>query len=384
MLLPWEYGVRNLWRRPTRTMLTTVALATVVVLILTVVGFIRGLQRSLAVTGDPDVALVYSVNAEENIENSAIAASTPALVAASIDGILRRYGVVHVSPELYLGTRAGIGDEQTGLGLVRGVTDTAPYVRRSVRLTEGRWPGNGEVIVGRLVAAKLGTETRALSIGNTITIEGQDWTISGTFAAGGSAFESEIWCNLPDLQAATQRQDLSLVAIRLAPNASLGDIALFCKERTDLELRAISESAYYESLQRYYQPVRMLAWLVVGLVSAAGVCAGLNMMYGAVAGRTRELASLQAIGYRRRAILLSLIQESTLLAAAASLLAGAIVAVLLRDTAVRFTMGAFNLQIDSTAMLIGCGVGLLLGVLGALPPSLRALRQPVAVSLKQV
>ncbi|QDV84764.1 macrolide transporter ATP-binding /permease protein [Stieleria magnilauensis] len=384
MLLPWEYGVRNLARRPVRTALTLVALATVVMLVFVVVGFIRGLEQSLSVSGDPDVVLVYSVNSEENIENSSIAARTPALLTASLQGTVKRFGVTHVSPELYLGTRVKSESADGGLGLVRGVTLAAPLVRRSVRLTGGDWPDAGEVMVGRLAAAKLGSSDEAMAVGQTIEFEGRSWRISGRFAAGGAAYESEIWCNLGDLQTATKRQDLSLAAMLLTPGSSPAEVKLFCKERTDLELRASRETDYYATLQQHYKPVRLLAWFVVALVSGAGVFAGLNMMYGAVAGRVREIATLQAIGFRRRAILVSLIQEAVLLAAAGSLLSGGIALTMLNGMAVRFTMGAFTLRIDSVAILIGCGVGLLLGVLGALPPALKALRLQVATSLKAV
>ena len=384
MLLPWEYGVRNLARRPVRTALTLVALATVVMLVFVVVGFIRGLEQSLAVSGDENVMLVYSVNSEENIENSSIAARTPSLLAASLDSTVQRFGVMHVSPELYLGTRVKTEESDGGLGLVRGVSISAPLVRRSVRLVEGDWPGDGEVMVGRLAAAKLGSSSSALTIGKSVDFEGQSWKISGRFAAGGAAYESEIWCPLANFQTATRRQDLSLVAMLLAPDSSAAEVELFCKERTDLELRAIRETGYYALLQQHYKPVRLLAWLVVAMVTGAGIFAGLNMMYGAVAGRIREIATLQAIGYRRRAILLSLVQEGVLLAAAGSLLSGGLALTMINGMAVRFTMGAFTLRIDSVAILIGCGVGLLLGVVGALPPAMKALRATVATSLKAV
>ncbi len=384
MLLPWEYGVRNLARRPLRTALTLVALATVVMLVFVVVGFIRGLEQSLSVSGDDDVVLVYSVNSEENIENSSIAGRTPSLLTASLNGTWKRFGVNHVSPELYLGTRVTTEDNEGGLGLVRGVTIQTPLVRRSVQLIEGHWPAAGEVIVGQLAAAKLGASPASLAIGKSIDFEGRSWKISGRFSAGGAAYESEMWCNLTDFQTATKRQDLSLVAMLLSPGSSAAEVELFCKERTDLELRAIRETDYYASLQQHYKPMRILAWFVVVLVSGAGVFAGLNMMYGAVAGRVREIATLQAIGFRRRAILLSIIQEGVLLAAAGSLLSGVIALTLLNGTAVRFTMGAFTLRIDGVAILIGCGVGLSLGVLGALPPAIKALRAEVATSLKAV
>lgn len=384
-LLPWEYGVRNLLRRPTRSVLTLSALSVVILLIFVVVGFIRGLERSLAVSGDPSVVLVYSLGAEGNIENSAVPARTPALLTASLEGIQNRFGVPHVSPELYFGTRVQTASSGTsGLGLVRGVTQAAPLVRRQVRLVEGNWPGPGEVIVGKLVAAKLGCDPKDVRIGQEITMEKKKWRISGRFAAGGAAYESEIWCRLPDFQQALKRQDISLVAMLMGPQMSATDVTLFCKERTDLELQAVGETNYYQSIQQHYRPVRMLAWIVVGLVAGAGVFAGLNMMYGAVAGRIREIATLQAVGFRRRAILVSILQEGVLLAAAGSLVAGTIALLVLNGIAVRFTMGAFTLHIDGLSLLIGCGVGLTLGIVGALPPAIKALRLPVAESLKAV
>ena len=384
-LLPWEYGVRNLLRRPSRTALTLGALTIVILLVFVVVGFIRGLEKSLAVSGDPSVVLVYSLAAEQNIGNSSIPARTADLLTASLDGIRKEFGVAWVSPEIYLGTRVATNQKEEGaLGLVRGVAETAPLVRRNVRIIEGTWPEPGEVLVGKLTAAKLGYSGEDLAIGDSVAFEGRTWPISGRFAAGGSALESEIWCRLPDFQQALKRQDLSVVALMLDEDASPSEVELFTKERVDLELQAVAETEYYASLQQHYKPVRMLAWLVVLLVAGAGVFAGLNMMYGAVAGRIRELATLQAIGYRRRAILLSLIQEGALLSATASLLAGLIALFLLNGMAIRFTMGAFTLRVDSMALMIGCGTGLLLGVVGAIPPAIKALCLPVAESLKAI
>lgn len=321
-MLPWEYGIRNLFRRPTRSALTLVALSTVVLLVLVVVGFIRGLEKSLAVSGDPSVVLVYSIGAAADIENSAIPARTASLLSASLEGIDRRFGVAYVSPELYIGTKVLTDPDSPGMfGIVRGITAAAPLLRRQVQMIEGSWPGNDEVLVGRLAAAKLGCDPQRLQVGQTIHFDGHSWKISGRFTSGGAAFESEVWAPLADLQTALKRQDLSLVAIGLGPNAAPADVELFCKERYDLELQAIGETNYYASLQKHYQPVRMLGWLVVLLVAGAGVFAGLNTMYGAVVGRVRELSTLQAIGFRRLAIALSLIQEAMLLSMAASLLA---------------------------------------------------------------
>jgi ABC-type antimicrobial peptide transport system permease subunit len=381
--LPWEYGVRNLLRRPGRSALTLVGLALVVLLVFVVVAFIRGLEATLAVSGDPRVILVHALGASENLENSTVPGRTPALLAASLGGIQRRFGSAYVSGELYLGTRVGAeGDDPSSMGIVRGVTSGALLVRRQVRIVEGTWPGPGEVLVGRLASTKLGRGPEAFALGRALTFEGRAWKISGRFVADGSALESELWCPVEDLQQAMKRQDLSLVALTLAPGATFAEVDEFCKERLDLELQATPEAEYYASLQRHYRPVRLVAWMVVVLVGGAGVFAGLNTMYGAVVGRVRELAALQTLGFVRRAIALSLIQEGTLLAAAGSLVAAVLALGFVNGAAVRFTMGAFTLRVDGVAVLVGCGVGLLLGVVGAIPPALRAMRLPIVEGLK--
>lgn len=202
-LLPWEYAIRNLFRRPLRTALTFAALALVILMVFVVVGFVRGLDASLAVSGDERTALIFSLGMGENLEYSSISASTNDLVAASVEGIQSRYGKKYVSPELYLGTEVtAAGHDEAAMGLVRGVTPAVLLVRRQVELEEGAWPGAGEVMVGRLAATKLGAAADELAVGQSLKLEGREWRISGIFSAGGAAFESEVWCRLDELQQA--------------------------------------------------------------------------------------------------------------------------------------------------------------------------------------
>lgn len=384
-LLPWDYGVRNLFRRPSRSMLTLGGLTIVVLLVLVVVGFIRGLEKSLAATGNPNVVLVYSLSSAADIENSSIPARTPALLAASVDGVRRQFGVEYLSPELYLGTRISTAQlQEPGMGLVRGVTTTAPLVRSQVQLVDGTWPQTGEVIVGRLAHSKIGADRKDFAIGQPVTFDGHTWTVSGHFTAAGSAFESEIWVPLAELQTALKRQDISLVAATMESPDLTADVDMFCRERVDLELKAVAESSYYAALQKHYRPVRMLGWMVVALVAGSGIFAGLNTMYGAVVGRIRELATLQALGFRRRAILLTLVQEATLLSCAGALLASIAGLTLIDGAAVRFTMGAFMLNVDSVGISVACGVAILLGFVGALFPALKAMRLSVVEAIKAI
>jgi putative ABC transport system permease protein len=389
--LPWDYGVRNLGRRPVRTALTALGLALVVFLLLLVVGFVRGLELSLQQSGDPEVVLLHNANAAENLENSSVADEVTALARTEFASHLVKYGdVAAVSPELTVAGRVGAGDKST-LAVFRGVDlDRVFLVRRQVALVEGALPGPGEVMVGRLVPAKLGVSAADVAVGRSITIEGKPWRVSGRFAAPGTLLEAEVWCRLPDLKSAMKRPgDVSVVAMRFDPAGDpakqMGYVDYFCRNRRpDLELMGSREAEYYASLQKHYAPMRSLAWLLVGLVALAGACGAANTMYAAVAGRVREFAALQAMGFPRRAIALSLVQESVILAAGATLVAVALALVLAQGVAVRFTMGAFTLQIDRVALLVGCAAGLGLGVFGAVLPAYRAFRMPIPDALKAV
>ena len=384
-MLPWEYGIRNLFRRPLRSGLTLLALTTVTLMVLVVVGFVRGLERSLAVSGDARTVIVFSLGMGENLEYSSIGMATTDLLAASIQGVEERYGRKYASPELYLGTKIRLSpDSAESLGLVRGVLPAALLVHRQVEIMDGQWPRAGEVLVGRLASTKLGFSEQQLAVGSSLWFEGRSWRVSGTFFAGSGTFESELWCRLDDLQQTLKRQDLSLVAMTLGPSGDFQDVNLFCKERIDLELQAIRQTEYFATLRKDYAPVRWLAWFVVSLIAGAGVFVGLNTMYGSVVGRIRELATLQTIGFSRRAAILSIAQEGTILAMTGALLASVLAYGLANGAAVRFTMGAFELQIDSLTLLIGNGIALCLGVGGALPPALRIIRLSVVDGLKAV
>ena len=224
-LLPWDYAIRNLFRRPARTAMTLFGLTLVVLLILVVVGLIRGLEISLSVSADPHVAMVHSLGAAETIEISSIPGQTASLLSASLEAIQRQPGpggaripcrLTGAIPWNAGGCRGG---SEGTLGLVRGVTAAVLLVRRQVQIVEGAWPGQGELLVGRLAATKIGLRSEDVTVGKTITFEGRSWKISGRFAALGSTLESELWCPLDDLQLATKRQDLTMVAVLLAKGA---------------------------------------------------------------------------------------------------------------------------------------------------------------------
>jgi len=383
--LPWEYGLRNLGRSKTRWLLCALGGLLVVLLMLAAGAFARGLDRALVGTAGEDNVLVLGAGSEESLERSEIDAATPSLLLASVPGIRRRMGVAYISPEVQMQSvlrlRENSPEELTAV--FRGINPEAFLVHDKARLVEGRLaePGADEVMVGALAASKLGVPAEALAVGKTIWFDRRNWAIVGRFEVRGSVLDAEIWCPLRDLQIAARRDNLSCVVMTLG-DGEFEDVDLFCKRRLDLELTAIRESDYYAHLARFYGPVRIMVWVTALLIATAGLLGGFNTMYAAFASRVREIGALQTLGYSRRAIVLSLTQES-ILAALCGALPGAIVGRwLLNGMAVRFSAGAFNLTVDSAVLAIGLGAGLALGVLGAIPPAIRCLRLPISIALK--
>lgn len=388
-LLPFDYAVRNLGRSPLRLALSVLGSALVVLLVIAAGGFVRGMDGALRATGHQHNVLVMGVGSEESVERSEISAATASLIEASVSGIRTRAGVAYVSPEVHvmLPVRAGPAGERHGNAFLRGVTPAATLVHGDVSLIEGRLPraGADEVIVGRMAATTIGVRQIDLAVGAQLRIDNRPWTVVGRFTAPGSVLDGEIWAPLADVMTATRRETISCVVLTLDPEqAEFEDIAAFALMRPDLELAAMPEREYYRQLSAFFAPIRAVAWVTASLIAVGGLFGGLNTMYAAFASRVRELGTLQSLGFRRGAIVVSLVQESSLATAAGALAACAAGVLALDGVGVRFSAGAFALVVDATVVLIGLGSGVALGLVGALPPAWRCLRMPIPTALKSV
>jgi putative ABC transport system permease protein len=404
--LPWEYGVRNLLRSPLRLMLSILGSGLVVLLVITSGGFVRGLDAALGSSGGKQNVMLVSIGSEESIERSEIrwSVTEEAITGISsesqtgLEAIRQTQGVYYVSPEIYLMTvfrepeTSGPGNSSSGQPAdggkelrvqLRGVEKEAFLVHDNVTMIDGHAPrsGSNELIIGRLAATRMGTDQEQLAIGKTLIMDNQTWTIVGHFAAPGSMLETEVWCDLNALKVSSQREGLSMVVLTM-DKGTLDDAKAFCSLRLELELTAMTEQSYYATLNKFYKPIRILVWATAILIALGGIFGGLNTMYAAFASRIREIGSLQAIGFSRRAVVLSLIQESVLAATIGSLIAAGLGMLLLDGIAVQFSTGAFLLVIDSTVITAAILTGLLLGVIGAIPPSIRCLRLPIPEALR--
>lgn len=385
-LLPFEYAVRNLGRSPLRLAMSLLGSVLVVILAIASFAFVRGMDRSLSGSGSPDNVILVGAGSEESIERSEISSGVTSQAQASIFGLKSKAGQAYISPEVHAALAVAFdANEQdpSAQAVFRGVTPAAFLVHPQVRLVEGRAPNSGadEVIVGQLTSTRLGVTDNRLSVGQQIWVGDRALSIVGTYAAPNTVMNAEVWMPLSSLQTLTRRETVSCVVLTLG-DGEYADVDLFVKNRVDLELAAMPETQYYDQLSAFYQPVKMMVWITAILIGVGGILGGLNTMYAAFASRIREVGTLQSLGYPRRAIMLSFLQESMLAAAAGSVIGAVLCLLLLDGASIRFSMGAFGLLVDGPTVGFGIAAGLLLGVIGAIPPTLRCLRLPVAESLK--
>jgi putative ABC transport system permease protein len=208
------------------------------------------------------------------------------------------------------------------------------------------------------------------------------FTISGIFAAPGTVMESEVWADLHDLRTVAQRETVSSVVVRL-DGGEREDVELFTRQRLDLELSAIGEKQYYERLAAFYAPVRAMTWTTAILIATAAVFGGLNTLYAAFASRVREIATLQAIGFSRGAILVSLVQESMMTSLLGTLLGTLVASFLLSGRLVYLSTGTFQLNLGPETLFAGIFAGVILGLVGALPPAFRCLKPSLPQALRE-
>ena len=381
-MLPFTYAVRNLFRSKSRLLQTIGGSATVVLLVMASVAINSGMKRVLSASGSDRNVILVGAGSEESIQRSEVAERTAGIAEAGVPGISETLGVRAVSSEIHYMNYLTFPDGRKSQAMLRGVTLQALRVHPEVRLVEGNFPAAGEVMVGRLAWRKLGLAESDLKVGGSVILEKQPMKISGIFAAPGTVLESEIWATLGDLRVLAKRETLSCVALRLDDAADYDEADLFAKQRLDLELTALRESDYYSRLSAFFKPLRAMTWITAGLIAAGALFGGVNTLYAAFASRVREMATLQSIGFGRGALLWSLIQESTLACLTGALLASVIAVVLLDGRTIPFSIGSFTLEVSPGVAITGMVTGLLLGLLGALPPAFRCLKPPLPTALR--
>jgi putative ABC transport system permease protein len=272
---------------------------------------------------------------------------------------------------------------------LRGVPPEAFDVRGGIRVVSGRpfTPGLAEVIVGRRIRDRV----RGLDLGSTFQYRRRDFKVVGVFESEGAAFESEVWTDFATSNAlfTTRRTLINCGVVRMKDPSAIPAFDHWIRSLPGSSLQAVPERTYYENQGGHVAMVlKALARLVAIVMGVGAVFGAMNTMYALVAARTREVGTLRALGFSRRAILLAFVSESALLA-----VIGGVLGCLLAFTAHGYTTGASNLQtfrevayafrITPAIVASGMAFALVMGVLGGLLPSLRAARLPIAAAVRE-
>ena len=382
-MLPLSYAVKNLTRSFSRTIQMIAGSTLVVVLIMNAMAFNRGIDNSLSATGNPKNVILIARGSEESTMRSQISAAVPGIASAGIKGIRKELGMPAVSAEIqHMGlVKKSKEDSIDREILFRGVMLNALLVHSQVAINEGKFPGPGEILVGRQAARMLELTAEELAVGKTVYIENEPFNISGIFDAPGTVMDAEIWIPLNDLKTLTLRESISYCVVSM-DKADYADIKLFSRQRLDLELSAVPETDFYNNLVTYYTPIKTMTWITALLIVMGAVFGGLNTMYAAYISRIRELATLQAVGFSRFSILISMFQEAVLTNLLGTIAAMAICLFLLKGITIPFSTGVFSLEYNIEILLMALITGIGLGIIGTIVPAWNCLKPPVVQSLR--
>jgi putative ABC transport system permease protein len=155
-----------------------------------------------------------------------------------------------------------------------------------------------------------------------------------------------------------------------------------------LQVQVVREPAYYEQQSQMVTTlITVLGGLVAIVMGLGAILAALNTMYSAVAERSREIAVLRALGFPGRSVVLSFLFESLCIA-----LVGGVIGCLAVLPVNGLTTGTINWQtfshlsfafrVTPDLLVAGVGFALLMGIVGGLPPAVRAARASVARTLR--
>ncbi|HTV17360.1 MAG TPA: ABC transporter permease [Polyangiaceae bacterium] len=385
--VPVSYNLRSLARRKTSTASTFVVLALVVFVLTAVMMLAQGIAHTLTSTAPPlNVKLMMRRGTVE--WHSYIPFELMSRLSA-LPGIApNAQGAPLISPELVvlIWAERGGADPDDGANLtVRGVHPIA-FELHPLQIREGRSfeTGKDEIIIGKALVGRFAGAT----LGGRMTFADHDWTVVGIADHGGTAHDSEIWGDI-EVMAPTFKRGYCSATLRLSDRSELDGLAAALASNPDTSAYvARREVDYWRSLsEQSVNFVRLLGAAVVVVFSFGAILGALNTMYAQVTARTRELGTLRAIGFKPRAILVSLVLESVLLSLAAGVL-GVLGASLLENvtfelsTVQTLSEITYGFHLSPRLALASLGFAVLLGYAGGLLPALRAARMPIVNAVR--
>ncbi len=366
-----------------------VGIAGVVIVLVSVLSIAQGFSAAMEQSGSPVRALVMRSGADSEM--------TSGLGANDVDIIkqapgLRRDGQTAIaSAELYVIIDIPkIGTNSPANVPMRGVEPRATAVREEFSITEGRMFefGTNEVVVGRGAAVNF----QGLTLGSTIQSGQNKWQVVGIFETDGSVAETEIWCDSRALQGAYRRGNtFQTVLARLDSSDTFDSFRDWLTANPQVNLQVRRETEYYAQQSRALSSlIRTVGFGIAALMGIGAVFGAILTMYTAVSTRSREIATLRALGFNTTSVLVSVLTESLALAAIGGAIGGVLAYFAFNGYQTStmnfstFSQVAFAFQVTPQLLGMGLTYALLMGLIGGLFPALRAARLPIPSALREL
>jgi putative ABC transport system permease protein len=387
--VPISYNLQSIKARWTSTIVAVLGIAGTVGVFVAMLSLANGFRATLVASGSPGNALILRAGSPTEmmggvtLDSVRVVQDAPG-VARDASGSLVTQEVVGVMPFPLISTGTDANVQ------VRGVSSNVLRIRTFAKIAEGRMfrPGLSEIVVGKNASKSYA----GLTLGNTIQFGGGHWQVVGIFDAGGSAFDSEVWCDGKLLNEILKRPDniFQSVTVHLSSPGAFQQFKDAVTSDPRMNVDVTREIDYYaKQSTTMTRLITVLGGLVAAIMAIGAVFGALNTMYSAIAERGREIATMRAVGYSSANVILSFLFEALLI----SFVGGIIgcVAVLPLNGLTTNTMNfqtfanvAFAFKITFDLLLLGVVFALVMGVLGGLLPAIRAATRPVAVALREL
>jgi putative ABC transport system permease protein len=383
------FSLRTIPARKGAALTTAVGIAGVVAVFVGVLSIAEGFRAAMTVSGSQDVAIVLRDGADSEM-TSGLSREETRLIADA-PGIARNEGAPFTSAELFV--MVNLPKRSTGTDAnvpMRGVGKEAMAVRSDFQILEGRniELGKNEVIVGIGAARSFA----GLDVGKKVKIGMIEWDVVGIFSGGGGSAESEIWTDSAVLQPAYNRTDgFQSVYAKLISPEDIDQFKSALETNPQLKVKAMLQSEWLSEQSTMLTGfVQSIGYFITGLMALGALFGALNTMYSAVAARTREIATLRALGFGASPIVLSVMFESLVLSLAGGI-AGAAAAYFALDGYQASTINwqsfsqiAFAFTVTPALLASAIVWAAAIGVLGGLFPAIRAARLPIATALREI
>jgi putative ABC transport system permease protein len=382
-------GGRTIPQRLGPSIVAVVGIAGVVVVFVSVLSIGEGFRAALVGAGSPERAIVMRNGSESEMTSGLTGPETD--IVKQAPGVARVGGKLMAASEMYV--VIDLDKRSTGTPAnvpIRGVEPTSFEIRPDLHIVEGRPMqfGTNEAVVGRAAVR----EFSGVDLGSTYSTKQISLKIVGVFESKGSVAESEIWADAKTLQGAYRRgNSFQSVLVKLDSPASFQPFKDWLTTNPQLNVTTKLESDYYAGeTQVMTGLINGIGYTIAFLMGIAAVFGAILTMYTAVATRTREIATLRALGFNTWSVIVSVLGESLALAAFGGAAGGLLAYVSFNgyQTATMnfqtFSQVAFAFAVTPALLAQGLIYALLMGFVGGFFPAIRAARLPISIALREL